>query len=110
MLAALGIPPEWLPPTFEGPAVTGHVSALAAAETGLLQGTPVVGGGGDQAAQAVGVGAVQPGIIALTLGTSGVVFACDQIPVDRTRRAVACLLSCRPRPMAFDGRHAQRCR
>lgn len=34
----------------------------------------VVAGGGDQAAQAVGVGAVQEGIIALTLGTSGVVF------------------------------------
>jgi xylulokinase len=35
----------------------------------------VVGGGGDQAAQAVGVGAVLPGIVALTVGTSGVVFA-----------------------------------
>ena len=35
-------------------------------------------GGGDQAAQAVGVGAVEPGIIALTLGTSGVVFATTQ--------------------------------
>jgi xylulokinase len=35
----------------------------------------VVGGGGDQAAQAVGVGAVKAGIVALTLGTSGVVFA-----------------------------------
>jgi xylulokinase len=32
-------------------------------------------GGGDQAAQAVGVGAVTEGIVALTLGTSGVVFA-----------------------------------
>jgi xylulokinase len=75
VLAALEIPANWLPPTFEGPAVTGYVSTLAAAETGLVQGIPVVGGGGDQAAQAVGVGAVQPGIIALTLGTSGVVFA-----------------------------------
>ncbi|MCB0236358.1 MAG: xylulokinase, partial [Anaerolineae bacterium] len=51
------------------------VSAAAAGETGLVAGTPVVGGGGDQAAQATGVGAVEPGIIALTLGTSGVVFA-----------------------------------
>lgn len=75
VLAALNIPAEWLPPTFEGPEVTGVVSAAAAAETGLLAGTPVVGGGGDQAAQAVGVGAVEPGVIALTLGTSGVVFA-----------------------------------
>lgn len=81
VLAALDIPANWLPPTFEGPAVTGYVSMLAAGETGLVQGIPVVGGGGDQAAQAVGVGAVQPGIIALTLGTSGVVFATTESPL-----------------------------
>lgn len=75
VLAALEIPAEWLPPTFEGPEITGVVSAAAETETGLAAGTPVIGGGGDQAAQAVGVGAVEPGIIALTLGTSGVVFA-----------------------------------
>ncbi len=75
VLAALGIPAEWLPPTFEGPQFTGEVTAEAAALTGLKAGTPVAAGGGDQAAQAVGVGAVEPGIIALTLGTSGVVFA-----------------------------------
>lgn len=71
----LGIPAEWLPPTFEGTAITGHVTAEAAAATGLAAGTPVVGGGGDQAAGAVGMGAVAPGIVSLTLGTSGVVFA-----------------------------------
>jgi xylulokinase len=75
MLSALGIPAEWLPPTFEGPEFTGSVTTSAAAETGLKPGTPVAAGGGDQAAGAVGVGAVEPGIIALTLGTSGVVFA-----------------------------------
>jgi xylulokinase len=75
VLAALEIPAEWLPSTHEGPQVTGSVSTGAAQATGLKAGTPVVGGGGDQAAQAVGVGAVQPGVIALTLGTSGVVFA-----------------------------------
>src|SRR5258706_14363675 len=75
VLDALGIPSEWLPPTFEGPDVTGKVSAEAAKATGLRIGTPVVAGGGDQAAQAVGVGAIRPGIVALTLGTSGVVFA-----------------------------------
>lgn len=75
VLEALNINPDWLPPTHEGPEITGHISTQAAEATGLKAGTPVVGGGGDQAAQAVGVGAVQPGIIALTLGTSGVVFA-----------------------------------
>ncbi len=75
VLAALGIPAEWLPPTFEGPEFTGQVTSEAARQTGLAPATPVAAGGGDQAAQAVGVGAVEPGIIALTLGTSGVVFA-----------------------------------
>ncbi len=78
---ALEIPPSLLPATFEGPEITGWISQEAASETGLTAGTPVVGGGGDQAAQAVGVGAVQPGIIALTLGTSGVVFAATEEPL-----------------------------
>lgn len=75
VLELLGIPADWLPPTFEGPQITGAVTAEAAALTGLRVGTPVVAGGGDQAAQAVGVGAVEPGVVALTVGTSGVVFA-----------------------------------
>jgi len=81
VVEALEIPREWLPPTHEGPQVTGRVSAEAAEATGLLAGTPVVGGGGDQAAGAVGVGAVVPGIISLVLGTSGVVFATTAGPL-----------------------------
>jgi putative ABC transport system permease protein len=45
ILEALDIPAEWLPPTHEGPEVTGRVSAEAAEATGLEPGTPVVGGG-----------------------------------------------------------------
>jgi xylulokinase len=75
VLAALEIPPAWMPRTFEGPDFTGYVTDEAASLTGLKIGTPVAAGGGDQAAQAVGVGAVEPGIVGLTVGTSGVVFA-----------------------------------
>ena len=81
VVAALGIDPAWLAPTFEGPAVTGVVSAAAAMATGLRAGIPVVAGGGDQAANAVGVGAVRPGVVALSLGTSGVVFATTDAPL-----------------------------
>ena len=81
VLAALRIDPAWLPPTYEGPAVTGVVTAEAAAATGLRPGTPVVAGGGDQAANAVGVGAVAPGVVALSLGTSGVIFAATDQPL-----------------------------
>jgi xylulokinase len=81
VVSALGIDPAWLPPTFEGPEVTGRVTAAAAAATGLAEGTPVVAGGGDQAANAVGVGAVRRGTVALSLGTSGVVFATTDEPL-----------------------------
>ncbi|HEU4837389.1 MAG TPA: FGGY-family carbohydrate kinase, partial [Pyrinomonadaceae bacterium] len=54
------------------------VTREAATLTGLRAGTPVVAGGGDQSAQAVGTGVVHPGTIAVTLGTSGVVFAATE--------------------------------
>ncbi len=78
---ALGIPRSVLPQTHEGPAITGTLSGMAAAATGLRPGTPVVAGGGDQAANGVGVGAVVPGIVAISIGTSGVVFAAADRPI-----------------------------
>jgi len=81
VLSHLQIPSEWLPDTYEGMEITGEITNKAAELTGLRPGTPVVAGGGDQAAQAVGVGVVDPGIIALTLGTSGVVFASTSNPL-----------------------------
>lgn len=75
ILAALDIDPALLPSTHEGQEVTGVITPAAAAATGLAAGTPVVAGGGDQAASAVGTGVIDPGSLALSLGTSGVVFA-----------------------------------
>lgn len=75
MLKALDVPRQWLPEVTESPEVSAHLSAQAAAALGLLAGTPVVGGGGDQAAQAIGTGIIKEGIVSATLGTSGVVFA-----------------------------------
>ena len=75
MLTALEIPEAWLPTCTESDRVSGRISESAAKATGLKTGTPVVGGGGDQAAQAVGSGIVTSGIISVTSGTSGVVFA-----------------------------------
>jgi len=75
MLRALEIPSKWLPQCAESPEVTARISAEGAELTGLLEGTPVVGGGGDQAAQAVGTGIVREGVVSVTMGTSGVVFA-----------------------------------
>ncbi|MDI6829214.1 MAG: FGGY family carbohydrate kinase, partial [Armatimonadota bacterium] len=81
MLDGIGIPREWMPKVYESPEITGRVTEEAAEITGIKAGTPVVGGGGDQAAGAVGNGVVETGIISSTVGTSGVVFAFADEPV-----------------------------
>lgn len=81
MLDAIGIPKDWMPRVYESPEITGRITPEAASLTGLKEGTPVVGGGGDQAAGAVGNGVVESGIISSTVGTSGVVFAFADEPV-----------------------------
>jgi xylulokinase len=75
MVSAVGLDASILPRVYESPEITGTLSEQAASSTGLAAGIPVVGGGGDQAASAVGNGVVEPGFVSCTLGTSGVVFA-----------------------------------
>lgn len=81
MAAAVGLRPGQLPELAEGPDVTGVVGESAAALTGLRAGTPVAAGGGDQAANAVGVGAVTSSTGAMSIGTSGVVFVPSPEPI-----------------------------
>lgn len=75
MIDALDVPRAWLPEVTESPVVSAAVSADGAAACGLAAGTPVVGGAGDQAAEAVGCGVVEDDSVSVTIGTSGVVFA-----------------------------------
>ena len=76
MLDACEMSVEHMPTLHEGSDVTGTLSSEIAAKWGMKR-VPVVGGAGDQAAGAVGAGAVVPGICTLSLGTSGVMFAPD---------------------------------
>lgn len=64
----------WLPICAEGTAVAGTISASGAGALGLRAGVPVAAGGGDAAAGAVGIGAVETGAAFLSLGTSGQLF------------------------------------
>lgn len=63
-----------LPPVVESHEISGRLTGSAAAKLGLAEGTPVVGGGGDQPVGAVGNGVVVDGLTSATMGTSGVVF------------------------------------
>jgi xylulokinase len=75
MVDGLGLDRALLPVCYESSDVTGKITPSVAELTGLKAGTPVAGGGGDQAASAVGNGIVEAGTVSCTLGTSGVVFA-----------------------------------
>jgi len=80
MMAAAELPMSCLPALCESPEVCARISPAGAAHTGLQAGTPVVGGAGDQAGGAVGMGIVRAGAVSATIGTSGVVFAATDNP------------------------------
>jgi xylulokinase len=80
VLHDLEIDRDLLPAVYESPEVSGKVTTTGAEATGLAVGTPVVGGGGDQAAGGVGNGVVEPGILSATIGSSGVLFAHTEQP------------------------------
>jgi len=80
LLSLLEIDKGLLGKLYESYEVTGTLHEAGAKALGLRAGIPVVGGGGDQAAGAVGNGIVTPGIVSATLGTSGVIFAHSEQP------------------------------
>lgn len=75
MLRDLRIAPSLVPPAHESAQPVDRLNATMARATGLVEGTPLVAGAGDQAAGAVGTGVVDPGRLSCVLGTSGVIFA-----------------------------------
>lgn len=75
LMSRLDLDMDILPPVFESPVASGSVDGVAARELGLAPGTPVAGGGGDQAMGAVGNGIVRKGVVSAMMGTSGVIFA-----------------------------------
>lgn len=70
---ACGLSLSQMPTLCEGNAITGHLNHDLAAQWGM-RAVPIVGGGGDNAAGAIGLGIVKPGQAMLSLGTSGVYF------------------------------------
>ena len=75
LLDAVDLNKSLLPDLLPSQAVAGGVTAEAARLTGLLQGTPVVAGGADNACGALGVGVIDAGEAVASWGTSGTVLA-----------------------------------
>lgn len=87
VLGKLAIDKALLAKVYESPEITGTITKKAAELTGLKEGTPVVGGAGDNAAAAVGTGVVEDGKAFTTIGSSGVVFAhTSDIAIDKKGR------------------------
>ncbi len=77
LLGACGLTRDQMPRLVEGSAVSGQLRPALAQRWGLRAGIAVAGGGGDNAASAVGIGAVAPNLGFVSLGTSGVIFLAD---------------------------------
>ena len=89
--AAAGIDLTRLPELVPSARVIGRLSSAGAARTGLLEGTPLVSGGGDQQCAGVGAGAVEPGILEITLGTAAVPLCYTDRPrMDPAMRVTCC--------------------
>jgi len=87
VIEKLGFDKDMFARLYESPEVTGRITKEASMQTGLKEGTIVVGGAGDQAAGAIGNGIVKTGIVSSTIGTSGVVFAySDNVIIDNKGR------------------------
>lgn len=81
ILNALDLDPAWFPTVVESTAIAGHLKPDIATRVGLPTGLPVIAGGGDNAAAAIGLGISASNLNrgSLSIGTSGVIFApCDR--------------------------------
>lgn len=81
-MVGLGLDVSWFPEVLESMRATPNPIPANPARTSWIrgEGAVVVAGAGDQAAGAVGTGAVEPGVLSVSLGTSGVVFTTIDSP------------------------------
>jgi xylulokinase len=103
ILEAAGIPEARLSRLVPSGTRVGSLSAAAARRTGLLKGTPLVAGGGDQQCAGVGAGAVAPGILAVTLGTAAVPLCYAAAVARDPRRRVMCCAHAVPGKWELEG-------
>ena len=81
LISAYGVRRDLLPEALPSTAIAGGITAEAARQTGLMEGTPVVLGGGDGSCASAGAGAVEEGKIYDVLGTSSWISIVTKAPV-----------------------------
>ena len=88
LLAITGLSTAHMPALVEGSEPSGHLSVELCRRWGIAQAPVIAGGGGDNAASACGIGAVEPGTGFVSLGTSGVLFVSNEKFSPNTEGAV----------------------
>ncbi|MCG6796562.1 MULTISPECIES: FGGY-family carbohydrate kinase [unclassified Geobacillus] len=96
IIRELALDENKLPRAFPTGTIAGRITKRAASEFGLPEGLPVVMAGGDQQCAAVGLGAVQPGIVKVTTGTGSFVVAPIDHPATSSKHKVVCSASAIP--------------
>jgi xylulokinase len=103
VLDVAGLDAGKLPTLVQSGQVIGAISADAAARSGLLEGTPLVAGGGDQQCAGVGAGAIAAGLLEVTLGTAAVPLCCADRPAWDAKRRVTCCVHAIPGKWVIEG-------
>lgn len=103
LLDLAGLTRDRLPLLVPSARRVGSLSASGARLTGLPEGLPLVSGGGDQQCAAVGSGAVEPGIIEVTLGTAAALVADAAVPALDPKRRVSCCAHAAPGRWEVEG-------
>jgi xylulokinase len=86
----LEIPLEKMPETFPSGEIVGEITRKAAKETGFVEGTPIISGGGDQQLGALGLGLIKPGQISCTTGTGTFILAFLNKPLRDPGKRLLC--------------------
>ena len=97
LLAACGMTRAQMPALVEGSAPAGRLKRDVAERFGLDADIVIAGGGGDNAASAIGMGATAPGDGFVSLGTSGVIFLCSDRFLPAPQSAVHAFCHALPR-------------
>lgn len=87
LLSATGLTRDNMPKLYDGNQITGYLSPEVASKWNVPI-VPVIAGGGDNAAGAIGVGIINPGQGMLSLGTSGVYFSVSNGVITNTESAL----------------------
>lgn len=95
MLSATGLTIDQMPTLFEGTEITGYLSTDIAKQWGMNE-TPVIAGGGDNAAGAAGIGVINPNEAFLSLGTSGIYFVANETYMPNPDSTVHTFCHCIP--------------